>query len=390
VFYGAGPLQYGELFDHINLQTVVTVAPDGLTASARTSQLSMLGVNGQYARWELGAYENQFVKQDGVWKISALHYVPRMTTDYDAGWARDVQPSPGVSKEFAPDRRPTQVYASYPQPQSLGFHYPNPGSGRAVRYPSGTVVKVAMVKNVGSRTTGAADIAPVQHQLEAAIGVDAVENLNSSYGYYIDESAWDLMSDTYSLTAGGKELTGAGMYIGQDRIRKALNLRGPKGGRTANFFTIHQLTQPVIHIAADGMSARARLRLFQAGGNADGSSGSWIGGIYENTAVVENGEWKFGIQDLHHIFNASYRNGWARLGTAAGKPLAGREASPRDSRGGGITQGLGGATSPNRFATELPPDRPIRAKQYAFPEIDEPSFHYRNPVSGRAPKDLLP
>jgi hypothetical protein len=325
-----------------------------------------------------------------VWKISALRYVPRFVTDYDIGWAHDSQADPGVSKDFAPDRKPTQVYARYPQSQYLGFHYSNPATGKVVRYPSGAVVKVAVVKDAGSRAVADADVATVQHQLDAAIGVDAVENLNSSYGYYIDESAWDLMADTYSLTSGGKELTGAGMYIGQDRIRKALNLRGPKGGRTANFFTIHQLTQPVIHIAADGMSAKARLRLFQAGGNADGSSGSWIGGIYENTAVVENGEWKFGIQDLHHIFNASYRNGWARLGTAAGKPLAGRAASPRDSRGGGITQGLGGATSPNRWATEFPPDRPIRARQYAFPEIIEPAFHYKNPVSGRMPADLLP
>jgi hypothetical protein len=231
-------------------------------------------------------------------------------------------------------------------------------------------------------------IAVIQQQLDAAVGVDAVENLNSSYGYYIDESAWDAMADTYATT-GSKELTGAGVYVGAERIRKVLKLRGPLGGRTANFFTIHQLTQPVIHVAEDGRSAKARLRLFQAGGSADGSSGSWIGGIYENTAVFENGEWKFGAQDLHHSFNASYRNGWARVGPNAGT-LAGRAPSPRDQRGGGITQGLGGASNASRFATEMPPDRPIRARQYTFPEIVEPAFHYRNPVSGRSPGELLP
>jgi ketosteroid isomerase-like protein len=397
-FYGPAPLRYGELFDHINLATVVTIAPDGLSASARTSQLSQLGLNGQYAQWELGAYENQFVKQGGVWKFRAVRYVPRFNTDYDAGWARDVQPTPGVSRTFPPDRKPTQVYAQYPQLQYLGFSYSNPATGKAVRNP-GPVVKVAVVKDppalpdhvldVGSRNVSDAEIAAVQKQLDAAVAVDAVENLNSSYGYYIDESAWDNMADTFAST-GSKELTGAGVYVGTERIRTALNLRGPKGGRTANFFTIHQLTQPVIHISADGNYANARLRLFQAGGNADGSSGSWIGGIYENTAVKENGEWKFGRQDLFHIFNASYRNGWARLGKAAGQPLAGRPPSPRDSRGGGITQGLGGATSPNKFATQFPPDHAIRSKQYMFPEIIEPAFHYRNPVSGRMPGELLP
>ncbi len=107
------------------------------------------------------------------------------------------------------------------------------------------------------------------------------------------------------------------------RIRKVLNLRGPRGGRSANFYTIHQLLQPVIHIAEDGKSARARVRLFQMGGAADGSSASWIGGVYENTALYENGEWKFGIQELYHAFNASYRNGWARVGPVA-RALAGQ------------------------------------------------------------------
>jgi hypothetical protein len=178
--------------------------------------------------------------------------------------------------------------------------------------------------------------------------------------------------------------------VGRERIRKILNLRGPTGGRTADFFTIHQLTQPVIHVAADGRSARARLRLFQDGGSADGSSGSWIGGIYENTTVIEDGEWKFGVQDLHHIFNASYRNGWARAGGVT-RLVSQRGPDPRgrDATGGGIRQGLGGARGGNNYTRDFPPDRPIRARQYSFPEIVEPGFHYANPVSGRMPAELV-
>jgi hypothetical protein len=51
-----------------------------------------------------------------------------------------------------------------------------------------------------------------------------------------------------------------------------------------------------------------------------------IGGIYENTAAKEDGEWKFGVQGLHHLFDASYRNGWARIGAPA--------------RGGSLAQSL--------------------------------------------------
>jgi hypothetical protein len=293
---------------------------------------------------------------------------------------------------LSPDRVPSNVYASYPNLQYVGFHYVNPVTRKPVRYPSGSVVRVPLVKESGAPAPGTAalDLAAVEAALDHAIAVDAVENLNSSYGYYIDESAWDNMADTYAKD-GSKEITGAGVYIGPDRIRKVLNLRGPRGGRNPSFFTIHQLTQPVIDISADGTHANGRFRLFQAGGSADGSSGSWIGGIYENTAVKENGEWKFGRQELYHIFNASYRNGWARVGQVSSmKSSTGPQGAERSVRGGGITQGLGGALSAPRFVSEFPPDRPIRVRQYAFPDIVEPPFHYRNLVTGRMPPELVP
>jgi hypothetical protein len=397
-FYGASPLQNGELFDHIVLGTVVTVAADGKTANARSNQINQLGRNGEYARWEEGTYENTFVKEGRVWKLQAVHYYPRVITDYDLGWAQDAQPAPAQSATVAPDAPSSQVYASYPELVYVGLHYANPVTGKAAQYPAGTVIAtIPGGSAAAAQSNNKVALAELARSINAVIAVDAVENLNSSYGYYIDESNWDGMASTFSLVAGAKELTGAGVYVGQERIRKVLNLRGPQGGRSANFFTIHQLVQPVIHVADDGLHAKARLRLYQSGGNADGSSGSWIGGIYENTAVFENGEWKFGIQDLHHLFNASYRNGWARFGVAA-RPAASAitstaatsEASGRAVLGGGIQQGLGGARGPGSFVTEMPPDRKIRSRQYAFPEITEPAFHYRNPVSGRMPLELLP
>ena len=320
----------------------------------------MLGVNGGKAEWEVGTYENEFVKDAGGWKMKAVHYYPRMTTDFEQGWGRDFRRTPAL--------------------QSVGFHFAHPVTGRPVRYAGSPVVRAPLVtagSAARSRPTAADALeksaADIERRLDAAIAVDAVENLNSSYGYYIDESDWDRMADTFATTAGAKEITGVGVYVGRERIRKILNLRGPRGGRSATFFTIHQLTQPVIHVSEDGTSAKARLRLFQLGGNADGSSGSWIGGIYENTAVKENGEWKFGVQDLHHFYNAPYRTGWSKM------------KAPAPGRG----RGAGPAPLP-RYAVDFLPDRPIRARQYTFPEIVEPAFHYRNPVTGRMPAELLP
>lgn len=352
--YGPAPLNIGELFDHIILQTVVSVSPDGRSAAARSTQLSQLGQTGEGARWELGVYENRFVKQDGVWAIQAVRYFPRMAADYDKGWAENAVPAPGPSAEFPPDRAGAADWASYPAAGIVAYHADRLGSrGAAPRPAPGDPASLAEI-------AGLAD---------AAIAVDAAENLMSSYGYYIDESALDEMAETFAST-GYKEISGVGYYVGPERIGEILNRRGPQGGRRATFFTIHQLTQPVFHVSEDGTRVNVRLRLFQLGGSADGSSGSWIGGIYENTAVREDGEWKFGRQDLQHSFNASYREGWARV-------------RPR-------TGAVGSAARGASFAEGFPPDGPIRSPQYTFPEIVEPAFHYANPVSGRAPPELLP
>jgi hypothetical protein len=377
--YGPTPLKRGELFDHLNFATVATISADGKTAGARTLELAQLGMNEEYARWESGTYETEFVKQNGIWKIRALRFFPRMATDFDKGWGKDAKQAAGASAEFPPDRPSTHTYESYPKTNYVGLHYTNPVTGKPVQYPAGAVTTVTVVKASSTSSNIAnvdaskleAKITELERMLNAAIAVDAVENLNSSYGYYLDESDWDSMADTFAVTVGAKEISGAGVYIGRERIRAILNLRGPRGGRGTTSFTIHQLAQPVIHVSDDGKKASARLRLFQLGGSANGSSGSWIGGIYENTALLEDGEWKFGVQDLHHTFNAPYRNGWAKYGPA------GRSAVGSAARAGGL-------------ATQMPPDHPIRARQYAFPEIDEIAFHYKNPVSGRVPKDLLP
>jgi len=389
--YGAPALRYGELFDHLSLGTVVTIASDGRTAAARTTELCQIGLNNEYARWELGTYEDEFVKEGGIWKLSAVHYFPRMITDYDKGWAKDAQKAPGASATFPPARRSDSIEI-YPKFSFPSFHYANPVTGRALQYPQGVMQGTKTVRVAAGATTLtakdlSADFANTERELARAVGVDAVENLNSSYGYYLDDGKSDDMANTFGLK-GAKEITGAGVYVGAESIRAILKLRGPIGLGQGNSYTIHQLTQPVIHVAEDAQSAKARLRLFQGGGRLDGASGSWIGGTYENSAFFENGEWKFGVQDLHHHFNATYKNGWAKFATrtpAAAPAQTTGQPTPQAAAAAGR-----GAPARGSLASQIPPDHPIRSRQYVFPEIDEPAFHYKNPVTGRMPKQLLP
>jgi hypothetical protein len=124
---GLGP---GYLNNHMQLQAVITVAANGKTATGRFQgpvQLSEPGANGI---WGVGIYENEYVKEGSVWKISKLHFYPMAFTDYDKGWARSLLPMKGQSAVFPPDKPPTKVYRSLPGNYLPPFSYEHPVTGR--------------------------------------------------------------------------------------------------------------------------------------------------------------------------------------------------------------------------------------------------------------------
>jgi hypothetical protein len=79
---------------------------------------------------------------------------------------------------------------------------------------------------------------------------------------------WDETADIFSRN-GWKELSYVGAYVGRERTRQSLKRRYPNP-KSPNFLTIRQVVQPVIHVSADGRSAKIRRRLFQLGGPVKG------------------------------------------------------------------------------------------------------------------------
>jgi len=127
---GSTGLTEGTLQNHLQLQGVIHVAPDGKTAKGRWRALI------QTAQWQKGAmmgegpYEMDYRKEDGVWKISKLHWYVTYQAPYEKGPAMGRTPFPGVSQDFPPDLPPTEVYDSFPGVYVPPFHYDNPVSGR--------------------------------------------------------------------------------------------------------------------------------------------------------------------------------------------------------------------------------------------------------------------
>jgi hypothetical protein len=127
--FGEGPIKTGQLFNHIQMQPIVTVAPNGRTAKARWKAFVQTGFPGQTGEWADGVYENDYVKEGGIWKIARLRYCQTMRTDYAKGWAKDAQPAPGVDPRFKPDRPPTGDCKAYPEVEGPAFHFRSPAAG---------------------------------------------------------------------------------------------------------------------------------------------------------------------------------------------------------------------------------------------------------------------
>jgi len=129
-------LIYGQLNEWVTLQPVIDVAPDGLSAKGRWRDLGMLGQYKKHAEWRDGTYENDYVKEGGVWKIKAVHLYVNFVAPYEKGWAR-LKPGEGLaasqaSKDFPPDRPPTSTYKTFPDTAVAPFHGPNPVTGKPV------------------------------------------------------------------------------------------------------------------------------------------------------------------------------------------------------------------------------------------------------------------
>ncbi len=129
LLFGPKGLAQGYLNNHNMLQAIITVANDGRTATGRFQGPVQLAEPGQNGVWGVGIYENEYVKDGGVWKIAKLHFYPTAWTDYDRGWARSMLPMKGPSALFPPDKPPTVVYRSMPGQYIPPFSYKHPVTG---------------------------------------------------------------------------------------------------------------------------------------------------------------------------------------------------------------------------------------------------------------------
>jgi len=143
-----GPV-YGFLLDHFQMQDIITVAPDRKTAKGRFRAV-LLGGNHETRDYhpeglpeqfmEAGIYENDYVRQDGVWKIKRLDYQVQWQAEYELGWGRTVAHLQPAAKTYPEDPNgpdellpPEQVRKTWPYRVDAPMHYAHPVTGAPAR-----------------------------------------------------------------------------------------------------------------------------------------------------------------------------------------------------------------------------------------------------------------
>ncbi|MDP3737648.1 MAG: nuclear transport factor 2 family protein [Hyphomonadaceae bacterium] len=351
----------GRISDHMMLQPVVDLAPDGKTAKGRWRALLMAGTSGQSASWGEGAYEIGYVKEAGVWKIDRLHWYQNFIAPYEGGWTKKAdapagaRPArPGAVVPAKPRSDPNQK--TWPEAYVPPFHYPD----RNVKAGNMAADSPAEVTDASSFATLGPEIEASVRRIERLADEQAVETLQASFGYYFDKKLWGeaigLFADDATFETGL-----LGVYAGKESIKRLFASMGPGGLGQGELFHHIELA-PVIHVAADGRTAKARVHMIGEIGE-HGTTALWRGGIYENGYVKEAGVWKIKSVHFFDTFAASYELGWGKAALAHFDPTDGR--APKA-------------------------DRPPSIVYPVYPNYFLPPFHFANPAAAQPAKAAQP
>ena len=193
-------------------------------------------------------YENEYRKVNGKWMISKLHAYFVMYTDLAQGWGVRAWPSTRPEKDMPPDLPPTVVYDMYPGTITTPLHYENPVTGQPV-YPQSKAPPPPATATLAelADTPGAAR-GCARHRIPA-------QRLQLLHGpLAMGRRGGPVRGRRHHRAGAARRLRRA-----RTRVRAFLDLFGKQGLHQGELFD-HAQYQPVVHVAADGLTAKARVR----------------------------------------------------------------------------------------------------------------------------------
>jgi hypothetical protein len=122
---------------------VIDVAADRDTAQVRGRSMMQAGLH-QTAKgeprawWEGGIYENDYVRDQGIWKIKVLRYFPFWHGSFAEGWPKTPIDFIPMAKRvypedpLGPDALISPAPRLWPATDTVPFHCPHPVTGRPI------------------------------------------------------------------------------------------------------------------------------------------------------------------------------------------------------------------------------------------------------------------
>lgn len=185
----------------------------------------------------------------------------------------------------------------------------------------------------------AEELRAARHAIGLLEDKNAIERLQYSYGYFIDNRMWQEMTDLFTDEGAWIEVGERGRYCGKNNIHRFFEdvLGGGRWGLATNEVINHVQEQMLIHVTEDRQRATARARA-QVHGNSPPDTPHFLfaDGIYENDYVKEGGVWKIeGIRVTMTFYTALER---AKIWFPTAQP---NEAFPPQEPSQPVHAGLG-------------------------------------------------
>jgi hypothetical protein len=254
---------------------LVNLSPNGNSAKARWQVMIYCGHGGE-ARIEGGVFENDYVRQNGRWKIAIAHYYPQYDGPYEDGFSN----WGGADLPIVP------------------YHFDTESAG--IPIPPATV-KAPPTK---------ARLASLQKRVDRLSDEDRVRNLQAMYGYYQDRKMWDDVADLF-VRDGVIEIGDQGVWRGPAGVRRWLETMGPAGLKHGQLNDRPQFDVTVT-IAPSGGEAFARGIELGMLGEADQEKGWWEISTFRNRYVKEKGVWKIREMRRFPLMKTDIFQGWGK------------------------------------------------------------------------------
>ena len=255
---------------------VVNLSADGNTAKGRWDSFILLCDAKGNASIGGGIYENDYIKEGGVWKIAHQHFYPQYEGPYETGWTN-------VGGQDLP---------------IVPYHFDGDGAGVPIPAP------------VGAPPKAKASLAQLEERIRVLNDEDKVRNLQAAYNYYVDRKMWDDVADLFAADSV-VEIGGVGVYDGPKGARKAMERMG-SAGLTHGQLNDHLVFDNVSQILPGGREARTRGIELGMVGEADKGEAHWEVNVFDNRFVREDGIWKVREMRIFPLFRSEYHEGWGK------------------------------------------------------------------------------